>query len=29
VDIQSASATTILIHNGSLGTRAGNVTLVW
>jgi hypothetical protein len=29
VDIQSASATTILIHNGSTGTRAGNVTLIW
>src|SRR5437588_11174951 len=29
VDIQLASADTILIHNGSTGTRAGNVTLVW
>ena len=29
VDIQSASATTILIHNGATGTRAGNVTLIW
>jgi len=29
VDIQSASATTILIHNGSAATRAGNVTLIW
>ena len=29
VDIQSASATTILIHNGTTGTRAGNVTLIW
>jgi hypothetical protein len=29
VDIQSASATTILIHNGAPTTRAGNVTLVW
>jgi hypothetical protein len=29
VDIQVASADTILIHNGSTGTRAGNVTLVW
>ena len=29
VDIQVASTDTILIHNGSTGTRAGNVTLVW
>jgi len=29
VDIQSASATTILIHNGAISTRAGNVTLIW
>jgi len=29
VDIQSASATTILIHNGATSTRAGNVTLIW
>ena len=29
VDIQLASADTILIHNGSTGTRAGNVTLIW
>jgi hypothetical protein len=29
VDIQVASADTILIHNGSAGTRTGNVTLVW
>jgi hypothetical protein len=29
VDIQTASADTILVHNGSTGTRAGNVTLVW
>ena len=29
VDIQMASADTILIHNGSTGTRAGNVALVW
>jgi hypothetical protein len=29
VDIQVASATTILIHNGSAGTRTGNVTLIW
>ena len=29
VVIQAASADTILIHNGSAGTRAGNVTLVW
>jgi len=29
VDIQVASADTILVHNGSTGTRAGNVTLVW
>jgi hypothetical protein len=29
VDIQVASADTIRVHNGSAGTRAGNVTLVW
>jgi hypothetical protein len=29
VDIQTASATTILIHNGAPSTRAGNVTLIW
>ena len=29
VDIQVASADTIRVHNGSLITRAGNVTLVW
>ena len=29
VDIQVASADTILIHNGSAATMAGNVTLVW
>jgi len=29
VDIQTASADTILVHNGSAGTRAGNVTLIW
>jgi hypothetical protein len=29
VDIQVASADTIRIHNGSAGTRAGNVTLIW
>jgi hypothetical protein len=29
VDIQVASADTILVHNGSVGLRAGNVTLVW
>ena len=29
VDIRVASADTIRIHNGSAGTRAGNVTLVW
>ena len=29
VDIQVASVDTILVHNGSTGTRAGNVTLVW
>ena len=29
VDIRQASADTILVHNGSTGTRAGNVTLVW
>jgi hypothetical protein len=29
VDIRVASADTILIHKGSSGTKAGNVTLVW
>jgi hypothetical protein len=29
VDIQVASANTILIHNGYTATLAGNVTLVW
>jgi hypothetical protein len=29
VDIQVASADTILIHNGFTATMAGNVTLVW
>ncbi len=29
VGIQVASADTIRVHNGSTGTRAGNVTLVW
>jgi hypothetical protein len=29
VEIQTASADTMLIHNGSTGTRAGNVTLIW
>ena len=29
VDIQVASADTIRIHNGSTGTQAGNVTLIW
>jgi hypothetical protein len=29
VAIQVASADTIRVHNGSNGTRAGNVTLVW
>jgi hypothetical protein len=29
VDIQVASVDTIRIHNGSVGTRAGNVTLIW
>ena len=29
VVIQVATADTILIHNGSAGTRAGNVTLIW
>jgi hypothetical protein len=29
VDIQLASADTIKIHNGTTGTRAGNVTLIW
>ena len=29
VDIKTASADTILVHNGAAATRAGNVTLVW
>ena len=29
VDIQTAGADTIRVHNGSTATRAGNVTLVW
>ena len=29
VEIQVASADTIKIHNGTTGTRAGNVTLIW
>jgi hypothetical protein len=29
VDIQVASADTILVHNGASSTRAGNVTLIW
>jgi hypothetical protein len=29
VDIQMATVDTILVHNGSTGTRAGNVTLIW
>jgi hypothetical protein len=29
LDIQVASADTILIHNGEGGTRTGNVTLIW
>jgi hypothetical protein len=29
IDIQVASASTILVHNGAIGTVAGNVTLVW
>jgi hypothetical protein len=29
VDIQVASADTIRVHNGSTGTVAGNVTLIW
>jgi hypothetical protein len=29
VDIQVASADTIRVHNGSTGTKAGNVTLIW
>jgi len=29
VSIQVASGDTILIHNGTTGTRAGNVTLIW
>ena len=29
VDIQVASADTIRVHNGSAGTLAGSVTLIW
>jgi len=29
VDIQVASPTTMLIHNGATATKAGNVTLIW
>jgi hypothetical protein len=29
VDIETASIDTIVVHNASQGTRAGNVTLVW
>jgi len=29
VDIQRASVDTIRVHNGTNGTRAGNVTLIW
>jgi hypothetical protein len=29
VDIEVASVDTIRVHNGSAGTRAGNVTLIW
>jgi hypothetical protein len=29
VDIRVASADTILIHNGTASTEAGNVTLIW
>ncbi len=29
VEIQVASADTIRVHNNSIGTRDGNVTLVW
>jgi hypothetical protein len=29
VDIQVASASTIYVHNGSVETQAGNVTLIW
>jgi len=29
VEIKTASADTILIHNGSSLTAAGNVTLIW
>ena len=29
VDIQVATQDTIYVHNGSAGTRAGNVTLIW
>jgi len=29
VDIQVASADTIVVHNGAASTRAGNVTLIW
>jgi len=28
-DIRTASADAILIHNGSIATRVGNVTLIW
>jgi hypothetical protein len=29
IDIQVASASTIRVHNGAIGTVAGNVTLIW
>ena len=29
IDIQVASASTIWVHNGSVNTQAGNVTLIW
>jgi hypothetical protein len=29
IDIQVASASTILVHNGAINTVAGNVTLIW
>jgi hypothetical protein len=29
VDIKVATQDTIYVHNGSAGTRAGNVTLIW
>ena len=29
VDIQVSSVDTIRVHNGSIGTRDGNVTLIW